>query len=311
MEVVDRLAGVLKARAGGDEVGLLEDQATGSPSAWVHSRRVAYKTAPSPTGLNRCLGRPGAGAILLGSEVARLDGNICVLTYQKNRYLGRFATVVLEALENNPNLSMAPTQTLRPTPDRQSPSNRDADAPGVLIVEDDSPVAELYAEWVTGDYPVRVAQTAAEARTQWDTEVAVVMLDRRLRTTTAADILEDLREAGSNVKIAMITAVEPDVDIIEMEVDEYITKPLKKAEFRACITRLLHRRTLSQKLDYHFKLASKLAAIETSRCYASPNTTAAASRLQAEFEQISQDITAELQGLSPEEYHQLLREVNR
>lgn len=203
------------------------------------------------------------------------------------------------------------TTAMRATEDRRGTSRGDAHEQVVLIVEDDPLLAELYAEWVADEYSVRVAHTATEAQAQCDADVAVVILDRRLRTTTAEDVLGDLRDSVDGARIALVTAVEPDVDIIELDIDEYITKPIGRDEFRACITRLLRRRSLSRKLDYHFELASKLAALETSRCPASPESSDEYSRLRAVFDHVTQDIAAELRGLSPREYRDALRAVNR
>jgi hypothetical protein len=42
--------------------------------------------------------------------------------------------------------------------------------------------------------------------------------------------LDKLRERGIEAKVAMLTAVEPDVDIVDMPFDDYRTKPVAAAE---------------------------------------------------------------------------------
>lgn len=180
----------------------------------------------------------------------------------------------------------------------------------VLIVEDDPQVAELYSDWLTDDYSVRIAHSVAEAYSLSQGHVDAVMLDRRLGTTPVADVVGPLRESEGKPSVALLTAVEPDVDIIDLDIHEYITKPIKKHEFRACVTRLLGRRSLSRKLDARFALASKLAALEASRGPASPETTEDYSRLRTAFEHLSEDVATEVRGLTPREYRNVIRDVN-
>jgi CheY-like chemotaxis protein len=66
--------------------------------------------------------------------------------------------------------------------------------PGILGVEDDEEQADVFAEWLRSRYTVRTAYTAGEA--------------------------------ADDGQVAMVTAVEPDFDIIEMGFDDYLQKPV-------------------------------------------------------------------------------------
>lgn len=101
----------------------------------------------------------------------------------------------------------------------------------VLIVDDERDLADLYAEWVEmAGYRTRTAYDGEGAMAALDDAVDVVLLDRRLPETRGGRILERIREEDHDCAVAMVTAVEPEADIIEMGYDEYVVKPLDQPE---------------------------------------------------------------------------------
>lgn len=109
----------------------------------------------------------------------------------------------------------------------------------VLIVDDERDLADLYAEWAEmAGYRTRTAYDGAAAMASLDDEVDVVLLDRRLPEVRGERILEEIRGAGYDCTVAMVTAVEPEADIVEMGYDEYIVKPLEQAEVADLIAEL-------------------------------------------------------------------------
>jgi len=75
-------------------------------------------------------------------------------------------------------------------------------------------------------------------------------------------VLTAIREAGYDARVAMLTAVEPDVDIVDMLFDDYKTKPVMKAELCALVEVLLRRAEFDERSQEFFALASKKAALE-------------------------------------------------
>jgi DNA-binding NtrC family response regulator len=103
--------------------------------------------------------------------------------------------------------------------------------PTVLIVDDEQDLADLYAEWVEmAGYTARTAYEGEAAVAALDGEVDVVLLDRRLPETRGERILERIRAEGWDCSVAMVTAVEPEADIVEMGYDQYVVKPLEQPE---------------------------------------------------------------------------------
>jgi DNA-binding response OmpR family regulator len=133
----------------------------------------------------------------------------------------------------------------------------------VLVVDDEPQLAELYSMQLAEEYEVRTATGGPEALDLVDEEVDVALLDRRMPRMSGDELLDKLRERGIEAKVAMLTAVDPDVDIVDMPFDDYRTKPVAAAELRGLVRMLLLRASNDERSQEFFQLASKKAALET------------------------------------------------
>jgi DNA-binding response OmpR family regulator len=111
------------------------------------------------------------------------------------------------------------------------------------------------------EYEVRTATGGPEALDLVDEEVDVALLDRRMPRMSGDELLDKLRERGIEAKVAMLTAVDPDVDIVDMPFDDYRTKPVAAAELRGLVRTLLLRASYDERCQEFFQLASKKAAL--------------------------------------------------
>ncbi|MFO8114669.1 MAG: response regulator [Halorubrum sp.] len=132
----------------------------------------------------------------------------------------------------------------------------------VLAVDDEPDLAELYRVYLDSAYDVRVATGGESAMAQMDESVDVVLLDRRMPDMSGHEVLSAMREAGYDARVAMLTAVEPDVDIVDMPFDDYKTKPVTKEDLLTLVEVLLHRAKFDEHSQEFFALASKKAALE-------------------------------------------------
>ena len=132
----------------------------------------------------------------------------------------------------------------------------------VLAVDDEPDLAELYRVYLDSAYDVRVATGGDEAIDLMDDEVDVVLLDRRMPDMSGHEVLNEIRGEGYDARVAMLTAVEPDVDIVEMPFDDYKTKPVTKEDLLTLVEVLLHRAAFDERSQEFFALASKKAALE-------------------------------------------------
>jgi two-component system response regulator AdeR len=122
----------------------------------------------------------------------------------------------------------------------------DSDQPSVLVVDDERRVADMYAEFLEGEYDTAVAYDGEEALEAVDPTVDVVLLDRRMPGRPGDEVLRELRRRGLDCPVAMVTAVEPDFDIIEMPFDDYLVKPASSETLQRTVGRLLLREELDE-----------------------------------------------------------------
>jgi DNA-binding response OmpR family regulator len=141
----------------------------------------------------------------------------------------------------------------------------ESDTPVVLVVEDEPDVAETYRRWLQSTYDVRVAVDGAEALSVVDDTVDVVLLDRMMPEMSGAEVLREIRDRGVDCRVAMVSAVDPDFDVIEMGFDEYVTKPPVRDELFDTIEGLLERADLDDDLQEYYSLVARRSALETEK----------------------------------------------
>ena len=113
------------------------------------------------------------------------------------------------------------------------------ETPTVLIVEDEQHLADLYTDYLADSYDVETAYSGEEGLEMLSDAVDVVLLDRRMPVVSGNEVLAEIEERGCSCQVAMVTAVNPDFDIIEMGVDDYLVKPVTREDLLEVVERLL------------------------------------------------------------------------
>ncbi|WP_423997162.1 HalX domain-containing protein [Halorubrum trapanicum] len=139
--------------------------------------------------------------------------------------------------------------------------------PLVLVVEDEPDLADLYAAWLGDEYRVRTAYGGREALDELDEadEVDAILLDRRMPGLSGDEVLTAVRDRGIDCRVAMVTAVEPDFDILEMGFDDYLVKPVTSETLRETVEGLLRRGEYDTEVQELFSLTSKKAMLESEK----------------------------------------------
>jgi two-component system response regulator AdeR len=135
----------------------------------------------------------------------------------------------------------------------------------ILVVEDEVELARLYTDWLDDEYEVRMATSGEEGLKQYDDDVDVVLLDRRMPGLSGDEVLAEIRDRPGSCQVAMVTAVDPDVDILELGFDDYVTKPVSSEDLLRTVERLLTRATYEESVQEYFALASKRATVEAEK----------------------------------------------
>jgi DNA-binding response OmpR family regulator len=139
------------------------------------------------------------------------------------------------------------------------------DDPVVLVVEDEPDLANLYASWLRDHCSVRTAYNGNQALDATDEDVSAVLLDRRMPGISGDRVLTAIRERELDCRVAMVTAVEPDFDIVEMGFDDYLVKPVSRDELLDTVDQLLLRSTYDEQMQEFFALASKKAILDSEK----------------------------------------------
>lgn len=135
----------------------------------------------------------------------------------------------------------------------------------VLIVDDEQGLADLYAHWLEDRYTVCTAYNGRDALETLNKNIEVVLLDRRMPGMSGDEVLNEIRRRDLPCRIALVTAVEPDFDIIEMGFDDYITKPVSKEQLRDVVDSLRSRRQYDAQIQELFSLISKKKTLEAEK----------------------------------------------
>jgi DNA-binding response OmpR family regulator len=116
----------------------------------------------------------------------------------------------------------------------------------LLLVEDERKVASFIARSLReNSYSVDVAETGEKAldlvsRLNYD----LVLLDIRLPKLSGVEVCREIREAGNETPVLMLTArslVEQRVEGLDAGADDYLTKPFALAELHARVRALTRR----------------------------------------------------------------------
>jgi DNA-binding response OmpR family regulator len=110
--------------------------------------------------------------------------------------------------------------------------------PRVLVVDDERKVADAYALRLEGVAEVTIAYSGQEALDIVDEEGIppdVVLLDRHMPGLSGDDVLDEIRNREVQTRVIMVTAIDPDLGILEMPFDDYLSKPVEREDLRAAV----------------------------------------------------------------------------
>ena len=183
------------------------------------------------------------------------------------------------------------------------------ETPSVLVVDDEPDLTDTYAEQLSGTYDVRKAYSGSEAFDALDDDVAVVLLDRRLPDRSSDELLETINERHSDCRVALVTGVTPDFDILEMEFDDYVVKPVTGAQLRDTVERVLARSDYQELVREYFILISKYATLRTHKTDAERNDSPEFERLKSRIDELRCELDALVAEFDSEDFRHLCRDL--
>jgi DNA-binding response OmpR family regulator len=190
----------------------------------------------------------------------------------------------------------------------------------ILVVEDDPTVTHLYNQFLEPEYTVVTTTTAAEAIDVLHGESApdgealpdsvdAVLLDRRLPDEPGETVLEVIEEEDLDCRVAMVTGVEPDFDIVDMGFDLYILKPVEHDELMDAVDTLFVRSEYGGLLREAASLASKRALLEANKSDEELDASEEYSELLDRMEELDDELMDLAGSLSTDDYRVMFRDI--
>ncbi|WP_458185275.1 response regulator [Haladaptatus sp. NG-WS-4] len=180
------------------------------------------------------------------------------------------------------------------------------EAVSVLIVDDESAVTDLYEERLS-EFRTYTTNDGAEALARLDRlaeQIDVVLLDRKKPELSSDAVLRAIREREYDCRIAMITSVAPDYDILDTVLDEYVTKPVDGDTLRETVRSLYDRARYKDRLAHYYSLVTKQANLVAERPREELSQNEEFVSLEAEIETVRRTLVGDHR-----EFQHVLREI--
>jgi DNA-binding response OmpR family regulator len=181
--------------------------------------------------------------------------------------------------------------------------------PTVLLVDDEEDIVDVYALAFDDEFTVLTAHDGEEALARVE-DADVVLLDRRMPGLSGREVLAEIRARGVDVRVAMVTAVDPDFDIAEMAFDAYLTKPVREAELRATVEELLTLAAYDEQVRDRFAVAEKLAVLEAEKSPRELEESSEYQTLQERAATLDAESAETVQGMTAGTFEKALFEID-
>ena len=166
----------------------------------------------------------------------------------------------------------------------------------ILVVDDEPEIADLYATWLQRNHDVRTAYGGPDALETLDASVDIIFLDRRMPRMTGDEVLAEIREQGYGCCVVLMTAVDPDFDIIDIDLDEYTTKPVMRDDIEEIVESLGERATADETLRRYHALVSKRDTLDAEKAHSELRHSEAYQQLVNRIDELAEEIGVSTSG---------------
>ena len=179
----------------------------------------------------------------------------------------------------------------------------------VLIVDDEQSLADLYAYWIDEFAEALTAYDGTEALEKLDGGVDVMLLDRRMPGLSGDEVVDEVEKQGLDVRIVMVTAVDPGFDIVDMGIDDYLIKPVDQPELVETVERMVVRSTYDDQLQEKFQLVEKKVTLEAAKTPHELEESEEYADLVRRLDTIERDLDAAIEEFDDSDFTVAFREL--
>lgn len=133
----------------------------------------------------------------------------------------------------------------------------------VVVAEDERDVAHLYEMWLADKYDVLATHSGGAALDAVAERGAdVVLLDRQMLGLSGDEVAHRLDEDGWDGQVVMVTADSPSLEIAALPVDDYVMKPVKRAQLRSTVETAVLVETYDDRITELLALTARRQVLE-------------------------------------------------
>lgn len=166
----------------------------------------------------------------------------------------------------------------------------DEDRGTVLVVEDGRAMVEIYDLWLDDRFDVRTALDGEAALSSLDDSVDVVLLDRMMPGISGDEVLARINDRDIDCRVAIVSALDPDFDIVREGFDAYLTKPVGEEALIETVETLLRRSEYDDRVGEYYELVSQRAALEANHPISELEDDERYAELSARIEELEADL---------------------
>ena len=170
-----------------------------------------------------------------------------------------------------------------------------------LVIDDEVNIVQIIELWLADSYDVRTATSGEDGLDALDDTVDVVLLDRRMPGVSGDEVLTAIRDRATEYQVGVVTATDPDFDIVDLDFDTFVMKPLDEAAVIDTVERLLARTAYDRSVQERYTVAETLALLKETKTEGELATSERYHELTERLATLEETVTVEAAELSRED----------
>lgn len=182
----------------------------------------------------------------------------------------------------------------------------------VLVVDNQEDVVDVYAVYLEdAGYEVRRAYNGGEALAELDDDVDVVLLDLKMPGMPGEEVLSVVRDRETDHRVVVVTSRDPDLDITDLPLDDYLTKPVGEDELLASVEQMLMLDEYDDRFDEYRSLTKRYATLKSNSATSTLEGDETFQDLKARREAARERLATLVTEFNDPEFTAAYREIHR